>query len=95
MSIYVLKLYVIRQTALSKLAIANLQRICEQELKGKYRLDIIDISEDPQLAENEKIMAVPTLIKELPEPLSRIIGDMSNKEKVLLGLDIIKQEGRK
>jgi circadian clock protein KaiB len=70
------------------LAIANLKRICEQELGGAYELEIIDVLKDPQLAEDDKILATPTLIKQLPPPLRRVIGDLSDKEKVLLGLEL-------
>jgi circadian clock protein KaiB len=70
------------------LAIANLRRICEQELRGKYELEVIDVLEQPQMAEDEKILATPTLIKQLPPPLRRVIGDLSDKEKVLLGLEV-------
>lgn len=69
-------------------AIANLKRICEQELEGQYELEIIDVLEFPDLAEDEKILATPTLIKSLPLPLRRVIGDLSNTEKVLLGLEV-------
>jgi circadian clock protein KaiB len=69
-------------------AIANLRRICEQELRGQYDLEIIDVLENPQAAEDEKILATPTLIKQLPPPLRRVIGDLSDKEKVLLGLEV-------
>ena len=69
-------------------AIANLKRICEQELEGQYDLEIIDVLEYPDLAEDEKILATPTLIKSLPLPLRRVIGDLSDKEKVLLGLEV-------
>lgn len=69
-------------------AIANLKRICEQELQGQYELEIIDVLEFPDLAEDEKILATPTLIKSLPLPLRRVIGDLSNTEKVLLGLEV-------
>jgi circadian clock protein KaiB len=85
---YVLKLYITGQTPRSARAVANLRRICEEDLDNRYELRIIDILEHPQLAEDEKIMATPTLIKELPPPLRRIIGDLSNKERVLLGLDV-------
>lgn len=88
MSKILLKLYITGLTSKSERAIANLRRICEFELEGLYELQIIDILERPQLAENEKIMATPTLIKELPLPIRRIIGDLSNREQVLLGLDI-------
>ncbi len=83
-----LKLYVTGQTPKSERAIANMRRICEQELEGQYELVIIDVLERPQLAEDEKILATPTLTKELPLPLRRIIGDLSETDKVLLGLDI-------
>ncbi|MDB4900539.1 MAG: kaiB [Gemmatimonadetes bacterium] len=69
-------------------AIANLRRICEQELEGQYELEIIDVLEFPDLAEDEKILATPTLIKSLPLPLRRVIGDLSDTEKVLLGLQV-------
>ncbi|MEZ5583741.1 MAG: circadian clock KaiB family protein [Candidatus Competibacteraceae bacterium] len=70
-------------------AIANMKRICERELNGQYNLIIIDVLEQPEQAEQAKIIATPTLIKELPPPLRRVIGDLSDKEKVLLGLDIV------
>jgi circadian clock protein KaiB len=93
---FTLKLYITGMTAKSERAIANLRRICNEELEGKYTLKVIDILEHPQLAEDEKIIATPTLIKSVPPPLRRIIGDLSNTEKVLLGLDlepcIIKKE---
>jgi len=88
MTKFALKLYITGQTAKSKRAIANLQRICDEELDGQYTLLVIDILERPQLAENEKILATPTLIREVPQPLRRIIGDLTNTEKVLMGLDI-------
>ena len=69
-------------------AISNLKRICEQELQGQYDLEIIDVLQFPDVAEDEKILATPTLIKSLPPPLRRVIGDLSNKEKVLLGLEV-------
>ena len=70
------------------MAITNLRRICEQELRGQYELEVIDVLEQPQMAEDEKILATPTLIKQLPPPLRRVIGDLSDKEKVLLGLEV-------
>ena len=85
---YLLKLYITGQTNRSKRAIANLHQICEQTLQGQYRIVIIDIQEQPQLAEDERILATPTLIKELPEPIRRIIGDLSDTEQVLFGLDL-------
>ena len=75
-------------SARSATAIANLRRICEQELGGQYDLEIIDVQEFPALAEDEKILATPTLIKSLPLPLRRVIGDLSDTEKVLLGLEV-------
>lgn len=85
---YLLKLYVTGRTPRAEKAIANLRRICEEDLHGQYELQIIDVLEHPQLAEDEKILATPTLIKRLPPPLRRVIGDLSDKEKVLLGLDV-------
>ena len=86
---FLLKLYVTGQTPKSERAITNIRRICEEELKGQYELVVIDVLERPQLAEDEKILATPTLIKELPPPLRRVIGDMSDIDKVILGLDIL------
>lgn len=88
LSNYVLRLYVTGKTARAEKAIANLRRICEDDLRGRYELEIIDVLQKPQLAEDEKILATPTLIKRLPPPLRRVIGDLSNKERVLLGLDV-------
>jgi circadian clock protein KaiB len=85
---FLLKLYVTGQTPKSERAIANLRRICEEELGGAYQMEVIDVLERPQLAEDEKILATPTLIKALPPPLRRVIGDLSDTEKVLLGLDM-------
>lgn len=76
------------KTARAEKAIANLRRICEDDLRGQYELEIIDVLQKPQLAEDEKILATPTLIKRLPPPLRRVIGDLSDKERVLLGLDV-------
>ncbi|MDD5723025.1 MAG: circadian clock protein KaiB [Syntrophales bacterium] len=83
-----LRLYITGKTPKSERAIANLKEICKKELEGLYELQIIDVLESPQLAEDEKILATPALIKDLPPPLRRIIGDLSNSEKVLLGLDL-------
>lgn len=88
LSSFLLRLYVTGKTPRAEQAIANLRRICEEELKGQYELQIIDVLEHPQLADDEKILATPTLIKRLPPPLRRVIGDLSDKEKVLLGLDV-------
>ena len=88
MSKYLLRLFVTGASTRTGVAIANLRRICEQELEGQYNLEIIDVLEFPELAEDEKILATPTLIKSLPLPLRRVIGDLSNSEKVLLGLEL-------
>ena len=86
---YILKLYITGQTANSVKAIQNLKKILSGELKDVYELKIIDVLKNPQLAEDEKILATPTLSRVLPPPVKRIIGDLSDKEKVLLGLDIV------
>jgi circadian clock protein KaiB len=88
---YVLRLYVAGHTLKSIDAITNIKKICEENLKGHYVLDVIDLYQQPQLAQGEQIIAVPTLIKKLPLPLRRIIGDMSNTERVLVGLDLRKK----
>ena len=85
---YVLKLYVAGRSPKSVNAIANIKKICEANLQGHYALHVIDLYQQPHLAQGEQIIAVPTLIRELPSPLRRIIGDMSNTERVLVGLDI-------
>jgi len=92
---YVLKLYVTGTTPQSQRALANIKRICEEHLKGKFDLRVIDIYQNPTLAKNEQIIAAPTLIKALPLPLRRFIGDLSNEEKVLLGLDVHPERSRK
>ncbi len=85
-----LRLYVAGKSAKSQLAIANLQRICEEFLNGRYQIEVIDLIEHPHIARKEQIIAVPTLIKKLPLPLKQIIGDLSNQEKVLHGLELRK-----
>jgi circadian clock protein KaiB len=85
---YLIKLYVTGRTPRTRQAIRNLEQICEQELGGRYELVVIDVLERPQLAEDEKILATPTVVKELPVPIRRIIGDLSDTERVLLGLDL-------
>jgi len=85
---YVLRLYISGSTAKSALAVENIKRVCEQHLKNRYDLEVIDIYQQAHLARDEQIVAVPTLIKRLPLPLRRLIGDMSNLEKVLFGLDL-------
>jgi circadian clock protein KaiB len=89
---YVLRLYVSGSTLKSALAVENIKRICEQYLKNRYDLKVIDIYQQPNLAREEQIVAVPTLIKRLPPPLRRLVGDMSNLNKVLFGLDLAMQE---
>jgi circadian clock protein KaiB len=88
MSRFVLKLYVTGMTPRAERAVANLRCICAEELDDRYELVIIDVLETPQLAEDERIIATPTLIRTLPPPVRRIIGDLSDTEKVLLGLDL-------
>lgn len=88
---YILKLYVVGSSAASELALKNLKEIIAQESESVFELEVIDVREHPQLAENDKILAVPTLIRKLPEPIRKIIGDLSDIEKVLLGLDMIPQ----
>ncbi len=85
---YVLRLYVTGATPQSIRAITNIKKICEEYLKNRYSLEIIDIYQQPSLAEGDQIIAAPTLIKKLPGPLKKLIGDLSNTEKVLLGLDL-------
>jgi len=85
---YNLRLYVAGQTPRSVAALANLKKICEQHLAGRYEIEVVDLMKDPALAQRHQIVAIPTLIRQLPEPLKRIIGDLSNLEKVLVGLDI-------
>lgn len=91
---YILRLYVVGTTPHSKRAIVNIRKICEEHLHGRYELEIIDVSRYPTLAEGEQIIAAPTLIKKLPLPLRRFIGDMSQTERILLGLDLRKPTGR-
>jgi circadian clock protein KaiB len=87
---YLLRLYISGITNRSVIAITNLKKICEEYLEGRYELEVIDLYKNPKLAKDEQIIAAPTLIKKLPLPFRRIIGDMSNKEKVLIGLDLRK-----
>jgi circadian clock protein KaiB len=86
---YVLRLYVTGMTARSARAVKNLQSICDEYLEGRYDLEVIDIYQQPVLVKGEQIIAAPTLVKKLPLPMRRIIGDMSNRERVLLGLDLV------
>jgi circadian clock protein KaiB len=84
----ILKLYVAGQTPKSLTAFANLTKICEEHLKSRYRIVVVDLLEHPQLAKGDQILAIPTLVKKLPEPVRKIIGDLSNTERVLVGLDL-------
>jgi circadian clock protein KaiB len=88
---YILKLYVAGQSPKSVSAIANIKKLCEAHLHGRYVLEVIDLYQQPQLALGEQIIAVPTLIRKLPFPLRRVIGDLSNTERVLIGLDILSE----
>jgi circadian clock protein KaiB len=85
---YVLRLYITGTTSQSTRAILNIRKICEEHLEGRYELEVVDISQHPTLAIGEQIIAAPTLIKKLPLPLRRFIGDMSQTERILLGLDL-------
>jgi len=84
-----LRLYVAGQTPKSLIALANLRRICDEHMNGQYNIEVIDLMENPQLAQRDQIVAIPTLVRELPSPLKRIIGDLSNTERVLVGLDVV------
>ena len=84
----ILRLYIAGQTPRSVKAFANLKRICEEHLKGRYRIEVIDLIQNPQLAAGDQILAVPTLVRLLPEPVRKIIGDLSNTDRVLVGLDV-------
>ena len=86
--LYELRLYVAGRTPRAVLAFQNLKRICEEHLQGRYDIEIVDLLENPQLAQGDQILAVPTLVRRLPEPMKKIIGDLSNTERVLVGLDI-------
>lgn len=87
-AIWELRLYVAGQSSKSLLAFANLTRICEENLAGKYSIEIVDLLKNPQLAQGDQILAVPTLVRKLPEPVRKIIGDLSHTERVLVGLDL-------
>ena len=86
--IWELRLYIAGKTKRSVTALKNLKQYCDEYLKGKYTIEVIDLLAQPQLAEGDQILAVPTLVKKVPEPIRKIIGDLSDKEKVLVGLDI-------
>ena len=85
---YELRLYVAGQTTRSVQAFANLKKICDEHLAGRYRIEVIDLLENPQLAKGDQILAIPTLVRTLPSPIRKIIGDLSDKERVLVGLDV-------
>lgn len=84
-----LRLYVAGQTSKSMAAFSNLKKLCEEHLQGQYRIEVIDLLENPALAKGDQIFAIPTLVRKLPEPIKKIIGDLSNKERVLVGLNLI------
>ena len=86
---WILRLYIAGQTLKTITALNNLKLICEEQLKGKYKIEVIDLLKQPQLARDNQILAVPTLVRKLPIPVRRIIGDLSDKERVLVGLDLI------
>lgn len=86
---WILRLYIAGQTPKSLTALSNLKKICEEHLAGKYTIEIIDLQENPGLARKDQIMAIPTLVRKLPPPIKKIIGDLSNTERVLIGLDVI------
>jgi circadian clock protein KaiB len=86
--VFELRLYIAGQTRKSVAALTNLRRICDEHLVGRYRVEIIDLMDDPQRARHDQILAIPTLVRRLPEPIRRIIGDLSNSERVLVGLEV-------
>ena len=88
-----LRLYVAGQTPKAMRAFANLRKICDEHLAGRYRIEVIDLLEDPQLGRGDQILALPTLVRRLPQPIKKIIGDLSNTERVLVGLDIRPRRG--
>lgn len=90
---YHLRLYVAGQTSKSLAALSNLKRVCEEHLAGRYEIEVIDLIQNPRLAAGDQILAIPTLVRKLPTPLKRIIGDLSNTDKVLVGLDV-RQKGQ-
>lgn len=86
--IWQLRLYIAGQTPKSLMAFANLKKICEEHLHGQYRIEVIDLLENPKLAKKDQIFVIPTLVRQLPSPVKKIIGDLSNTEKALLGLEV-------
>lgn len=91
--VFELRLYVAGQTAKAVRAFENLRRICEEHLEGRYSIEVVDLLEDPQLGRGDQILALPTLVRRLPEPIKKIIGDLSNTERVLVGLDLRERGG--
>lgn len=89
---FMLRLYVAGQTPKSMTAFANLKKICEEHLAGRYKIEVVDLLENPQLARGDQILAIPTLVRKLPVPVRKIIGDLSNTERVLIGLDLQPRE---
>jgi circadian clock protein KaiB len=90
--IFLLRLYVAGQTPKSMTAFANLKNICEEHLAGRYEIEVVDLLKNPTLASGDQILAIPTLVRKLPEPVRKIIGDLSNTERVLIGLDLLPRE---
>jgi circadian clock protein KaiB len=89
---FLLRLYVAGQTPKSMLAFSNLKNICEEHLAGRYKIEVVDLLENPKLARGDQILAIPTLVRKLPEPVRKIIGDLSNTERVLIGLDLLPRD---
>ncbi|MHB8873195.1 MAG: circadian clock KaiB family protein [Myxococcaceae bacterium] len=89
-----LRLYIAGRSEKSQAAFANLQQLCDQHLKGKYTIEVVDLLRNPKLARGDQIVAIPTLVRKLPQPIKRIIGDLSNTERVLVGLDLRPLEAR-
>ena len=89
MNQYLLRLFVSGETPTTRRALTNLQRVCANELHGRYQIEVIDVVENPELADQARVLATPTLIKQLPVPVRRVIGDLTNTEQVLMGLDLL------
>ena len=92
---YILRLYVAGHTPKSVTAVANLNKICEEHLAGRYKIQVVDLLKNPQLAKGDQILAIPTLVRELPSPMRKVIGDLSSVERVLIGLDLVPQKSVK
>ena len=90
--LFLLRLYVAGQTSKSMTAFANLKNICEEHLAGRYQIEVVDLLKNPKLARGDQILAIPTLVRKLPEPVRKIIGDLSDTERVLIGLDLLPRE---